>query len=174
MHRSREYELRLLDLTNKNILYVTQKLEHGNKAGRLLAYLARPNYTTTSIPQIQTSLGHISDSPQETVETFLSFYTDLYATKVQDSEPQLDEYLAQISFPSLSTHTRKELEAPLSAEEIALAISQLPTHKTPGLDRFPAERYAQFQPLLCPFRLCTFNKALEAGVLPPSMREALI
>lgn len=69
---------------------------------------------------------------------------------------------------------RVELDAPLSIEEISLAISQLPAHKTPGLDGFPTEWYAHFHQLLCPFLLHTFNKALEVGILPPTMHEALI
>lgn len=52
----RKYELRLLDLTQKRMLHVTQKsFEHGNKAGSLLAYLTRPEYSPISIPRIMTT-----------------------------------------------------------------------------------------------------------------------
>lgn len=66
------------------------------------------------------------------------------------------------------------MEAPLSVEEITLAISQLPAHKTPGLDGLPAEWYSQFQHLLCPSLLKMYSKALNTQILPPSIREALI
>lgn len=49
----------------------------------------------------------------------------------------------------------------------------MPAHKTPGLDGFPVEWYKQFQHLLSPILLKTYD-ALKEGVLPPSMREALI
>lgn len=107
------------------MLYTTPKtFEHGNKAGRLLAYLARPEYTPISIPWIQLSTGHIGNTLQGIVNAFLSFYTDHYATKAHYSEYLLSNYLAQISLPSLSTHKGEELDASLSIEEIALAISQ--------------------------------------------------
>ena len=66
------------------------------------------------------------------------------------------------------------LDAPISVEENAAAISQMPEHMTPGLDGFPTEWYSQFKDLLCPFLLRTYNKALDVGILPPTMREALI
>lgn len=62
----------------------------------------------------------------------------------------------------------------LSLEELSLAILQLPTHKTPDLDGFPAEWYTHFRHLLDPILLNTYNEALNDGVLPPSMRKALI
>lgn len=84
LYSRREYELRLLDLTQK-LLHVTQKtFEHGNRAD-----------------------------------------------------------------------THKDLGAPLSVEEIAPAIWQLPAHKTPGLDGFPTEWYTHLWHLLCPLLLST-------------------
>lgn len=53
-----EYELRLLNLTQKCMLHVSQKsFEYGNKAGRLLAYLTRPDHSPISIPRIFTTQG---------------------------------------------------------------------------------------------------------------------
>lgn len=73
LHSHREYELHLLDLTKKRMLYVTQKtFEHGNKAGRLLTYLTRSDRTPISIPRILISQDKISDIPQEITEAFLS------------------------------------------------------------------------------------------------------
>lgn len=101
------------------------------------------------------------------------FYKDLYSSRAEYTDSQLNDYLAQISLPSLLAKSCRDLEAPLCVEEIAMAISQLAAHKTPGLDGFPTEWYSQFQHLICPFLLHTYNKALNAGI-PPPMREALI
>lgn len=61
-----EYELHLLDLTQKHMLHATQKsFEHSNKARRLLAYLTRPDRPPISIPRILTSQGQISDAPEK-------------------------------------------------------------------------------------------------------------
>lgn len=151
------------------MFYVTQKtFEHGNKAGHLLAYLTRPDHTPISIPWILTPQGHVSDI----VEAFLSFYRDLYVTRVQYSEGQLCDYLAHVTPPFLSTQMREELDAPLSVEELTLAILQLPTCKTPGLDGFPAEWYAHFRHLSCPFLLHTFNKTWRLkSFLPLCMKH---
>lgn len=128
LHSRREYELCLLDLTKKRMLYVTQKtFEHGNKAGRLLAYLTRSDRTPISIPRILTSQDKISDVPQDITGAFLSFYRNLYTTRAHYSETQLDEYLTQTALPQLSEKDRDDLDKPLSVEELSLAISQLPT-----------------------------------------------
>ena len=157
------------------MLYVTQKtFEHGNKAGRLLAYITRAESTPISIPRILTSMNQISDVPQDITDAFLSFYRDLYTSRADYSETQLSDYLDQITLPRLKDRVREELEEPLSVEELTLAISQMPAHKSPGLDGFPVEWYKQFQHLLGPLLLKTYNEALKEGRLPPSMREALI
>lgn len=135
-------------------------------AGPLLAYLTRPNRTPISIPRIITTQGKISDTPGDFMETFLDFYKSLYTSRVDYTEAQLNKYLADISLPSLMPEGRDELEAPISADEIDVATSQLPTHKTPGLDCFPAELDTQFKELLCPFLLHTYNKSLDVGALP--------
>lgn len=109
------------------------------KTGRLLAYLTRPEDSPISIPHIMSTQGQIRDTPRDIMETFLDFYRDLYSSRVDYTDFQLTEYLAQISLPSLLAEGREKLEAALSSEEIAMAISQLPAHKTPGLDGFPAE-----------------------------------
>lgn len=62
----------------------------------------------------------------------------------------------------------------LTVKEIVLAITQMPPHKMPGQNVFPTEWYNKRKPLLRPYLLCTFNAALDASILPPSMREALI
>ena len=75
----REYELRLLDLTQKRMLHATQKsFEHGNKAGRLLADLTRPDHSPISIPLILTAQGPISDNPVDILDSLLCFYKALY------------------------------------------------------------------------------------------------
>lgn len=117
------------------MLHSKQKsFEHGNKAGRLLAYLTRPEYAPSSIPRIMTTQGQISDTPEDIMMTFLDFYKDLYSSRADYTDSQLTDYLTQISLPSLSAENGGCLEAPVSAEEIAEAISQLSAHKTRGLD----------------------------------------
>lgn len=111
LHTHREYELQLLDFTKKTCSTLHKKCM--SKVTKLGVYLARPDYTPSSIPRILTPLGRIADASQEIVEAFLSFYTDLYATKVQYSECQLNTYLTQVSLPSLSNRAREESPFPL-------------------------------------------------------------
>lgn len=71
------------------MLYTTQKFfEHGNKAGRLLTYLARPDSVPTSIPCIQLSTSLGGTASHEVLDAFLSFYINLYASTIQYSDEQ--------------------------------------------------------------------------------------
>lgn len=100
------------------MLHATQKsFEHGNKTGHLLAYLTRPDRPPISIPRILTAQGQISDAPGEIMETFLNFYKDLYTSKADYTGPQLHDYLANISLPSLSTEKRDETEMVTTAQD---------------------------------------------------------
>lgn len=66
------------------------------------------------------------------------------------------------------------LSAPFELDEIRKAIMQMQFGKAPGLDGLPAEFFKTYIDLLAPILKEIYEESLEAGTLPPSMREALI
>lgn len=89
-------------------------------------------------------------------------------------EEAVCEYLAPIPLLELSKEAARELELPIKMEEILSAIRTLSPNESPGLDGFPVEWYDTYADSLASRLLEMYKGALEQGVLPESLREALI
>lgn len=66
------------------------------------------------------------------------------------------------------------LEAPLSADDIKLAISHFAQAKAPGSDGLPIKFYAHFSETLIPRLITLYQAIFKANALPDSMRKAII
>lgn len=74
--------------------------------------------------------------------------------------------------PSLETHVREGLEAPISACELQAAIEQLGTGKTPGPDDLCADFHKAFSKEAAVALYEVLREAYGKAVLPPSFRES--
>lgn len=59
--------------------------------------------------------------------------------------------------PQISSELRKELEAPISLEELQSAIGATKPGKAPGPDSFTLQYYKQLLPTLSPYMVKLFN-----------------
>lgn len=66
------------------------------------------------------------------------------------------------------------LEQPLTLAELEQALQLSPKDKAPGSDGLPADFYKLYKDTLLPPLLSVFQKAVEVGCLPTSMREAIV
>ena len=76
--------------------------------------------------------------------------------------------------PKLTPAQTAQCDAPLSLEELRAALHSSPDNKTPGIDGLPANFYKVFAPQLLPIVLDVFNECIVTGILPPSVRKAVI
>ncbi|KAF7649657.1 hypothetical protein LDENG_00138150 [Lucifuga dentata] len=68
----------------------------------------------------------------------------------------------------------KNLDRPITLEDVAAAIRSMKSNKTPGPDGFGIEFYKKFSDKLSPLLLNVFNESFEKGYFPPSLTQATI
>lgn len=124
--------------------------EFGDKNGRLLAWLARGQTSSTHIAGIRDGGGQLITSPEDINDRFSQFYQEVYSSRNRYSSADLQDYLDGIAFPTLAKEYRKNLEADITLEEVQAAIVGLQSGKTPGVDGLPTEFFSQHIELLAP------------------------
>lgn len=86
----------------------------------------------------------------------------------------MNKFLQNLSNPVVDTNTARQLDSPLSLEEVSNAIKAMQSNKAPGPDGFPIEFYKTFIGKMAPLLLFLFNESLESCSLPPTLTQATI
>lgn len=148
--------------------------ESGDKAGKLLASYIKQRDSASTIPAVRSPSGEIFTATGDINKTFKEFYTDLYSSTSISTDEEIHTFLEPLGLPKLTEGEREFLDADITREELIEVINALPAGKAPGPDGFTAEFFKSFAPELAPYLLEVYTEALEKGVLPPTMRQALI
>lgn len=171
----RNLELAQTTVTRKRLLYANQRVfDQGDKNGKVLAYLAKTTYASTLVPRIQINTDFYISEPEDIAREFAKFYADLYSSRAQYTETELDQFLSDVPFPRLSQADASLLDGPITVGEVAEAIGSLAPGKTPGPDGLPAAWYRLLSEDLTPQLHATFAAANDTGSLPQSFYTAII
>lgn len=147
--------------------------EHGDKANRLLAHQLKRQSTSHLIPQIKNSSGILVTDPKEIRASFKLFYSTLYKSEFPTNTTKMNQFLDNLENPTIDCDRVKELDAPLSLEELLLSIKAMQSNKAPGPDGFTVE-FKKFSDKLAPLLLQMYIESLENGLLPPTLFQASI
>lgn len=153
----------------KHLFLRQQVFKQGERAGKLLAYLAHQD----TRPPVVVSLMDPQKTPMDpslVAATFCSYYANLYASQVNVTTQETQAFLQTIPLPQLSETQVTDLEAPLNTDEIALAIASLAPTKALGQDGLSLDFYAAYSEVLIPELLKLYNRIFESE----SLRQALI
>lgn len=148
--------------------------ELANQSSSLLAYLIHQNNSSPAIVRIQGAEGTIHTSTQEILDCFTKFYADLYTSRIQYSSDQIDTYLSELIFPTLTEEQREQLDRDITLEELENALKDMAKGKASGPDGLPLEVYAQYQGHILPALLKVYHTSHAEGTLPDSFSEATI
>uniref|UniRef100_A0A6I8SLC4 Reverse transcriptase domain-containing protein n=1 Tax=Xenopus tropicalis TaxID=8364 RepID=A0A6I8SLC4_XENTR len=163
-----------LKALNKLYFTKTNIYEQGERAGRMLAHLAKAHTSPPPVPALRDSLGRLHTDPQVVQEMLVTFYMDLYKTKLTATEPEINSFLASLALPTLPREYSNHLDSELTAVEIQEAVNAFPVGKAAGADGLPIEIYKRHSKLLTPMLLKLFKEAVQLGQFPESLYEAAI
>lgn len=91
-----------------------------------------------------------------------------------DTLVEQNNFFDELEFPQLAEDAKLDLENYLSIKELVDAVQSMSSGKAPGPDGLPVEIYKTFSKRLMPHLLEMYTESYETGILPPSLRSALI
>lgn len=153
--------------------WVARRFGEGERPGRALAEVTRNPRFSNSILEIEGPDKVPRRDSRGILDAFTEHYRTLYTSQRQEL-PDLDEFLEGVRLQYLTDTQREFLSAPFELDEIREAIMKMQSGKAPGLDGIPIDFYKHYIDIMAPVLKEIFEDSLEMGVLPPSMREALV
>ena len=148
--------------------------DQGEKPGKLLAWRIKQQQTERSINCIEAPSGRTIVDPTEINETFRVFYEKLYSSECSPNLDTQTQFLDNLDIPKISEEESRALDQNVTVLEIAEAIGCMKAATSAGPDGISIDIYKKFQTKLISPLLEMFQESFENGLLPTSMRGALI
>lgn len=146
--------------------------EYGETTGICLAQKIRAKKAYQNIQAIRDPRGVLVYEPQEILEVFHAFYSDLHWEE-GTAEPPEGLGLPLLPWECLNAMDSEILEAPFTKDELELALNNMALGKAAGPDKLPVEVYKVFFQTLGEDLLATMQTA-RLGLAPRSWQEANI
>ena len=131
--------------------------------------LEKQNFQNKTIYQLIAEDGRELKKEKEILQEIRQFYDQLYTW-----QGNIDKhYLQTLQIPQISKEIR-ELEMPITQEEVGVALLKLANGKCPSTDGLDASFYKVFYPLLKDFLVDLFNEVVREGKLHRTARESIV
>lgn len=143
----------------------------GDKVGACLARRLQAQTTRANIAKLKHPDGTWAISEADKSLELENFYRDLYAN-APCAHDAVSAFLYFCPWDPIDPYFTKLLDDPITHDEIAKALKQLPIGKTPGPDGLPVTFYRVFYPQLRDHMLHLFNSFTDDSGLTPTMNEA--
>lgn len=114
-----------------------------------------------------TTDGALLTNPEEVAGEFGSFFASLYSSATNNPREEIVSLLSDIELSSLTQSQFELLEAPITEDEVAKAMSLLNPSKAPGSDGLPLEFYTTYSKTLIPGLHELFSSYLSPALYPP-------
>uniref|UniRef100_A0A8C5MLT6 Reverse transcriptase domain-containing protein n=1 Tax=Leptobrachium leishanense TaxID=445787 RepID=A0A8C5MLT6_9ANUR len=146
--------------------------EKSNKPDTLLARRLKQQTRERTVRAVRLGSGEMTSDPRDISGAFYSYYASLYngttATPGPARETHIREFLSRTTLPSFSRQQRRDMAAPISAEEIAEVIKHLHSSKSPGPDGFSVPYYKGLSQALLQPLTSLFNTYMKGKEVPSS------
>lgn len=125
------------------------------------------------IHSLMSDRGQQLTDPEQIRTRAVEFYSSLYQSEAQEDADELLDYFHE-GLPQISVDTNRDLDRPLTVQELQAALQAMQGQKAPGIDGLTVEFYKAFWDILAKDILEVFNESLAAGTLPLSCCRAVI
>lgn len=173
--QTREYLLTELSHKTKRKFILQQKLfyEFGNKSGKYLVRAIQKNKARSNSHTINDSQGRSKVTAPDIASQFEAYCSTLYNLDTQADGPSnnntrqslIKNFLKEHCPKPIDREDARQLEHPISEDELKNAIKQLKAGKSPGPDGFTAVYFKTFTEALTGPFLKAFN-SLSSSTLP--------
>ena len=134
-----------------------------SKPSSLLALTLKQQESLFNIPSINCPVKGLVTKTADINNTFKSFFENLYSS-----------FFENLNLPMLSDDESKDLDAPITLDELHTAVKLTNRGRSPGIDGIPAELYLELWNIVGPIWLDTINSAIEKGFFHKDLNTALI
>jgi len=86
----------------------------------------------------------------------------------------MNSILRAVEIPPIGPETSSRLDEPFTISELRTTLTLMQHGKFPGPDGFPADFLKTFADKLSPLLINMFNESLQAGILPPTLRQTTL
>lgn len=116
--------------------------------------------------------GQLLQESGEIRSCAVAFYKELFKEEFQE-RPEVAQSFYE-GLPKVPMEANAELDAQISADELAAALQSLDSGKAPGIDGLPADFYKAFWPVIGQDLLLVLRDSFNKGCLPLSCRRAVL
>uniref|UniRef100_A0A669DNA9 Reverse transcriptase domain-containing protein n=1 Tax=Oreochromis niloticus TaxID=8128 RepID=A0A669DNA9_ORENI len=160
-----------------NLLKLKQSVfDQGEKSGKILAWRIKQFQLERSITALKNDKGETISDPAAISDSFKVYYERLYSSELNPGEPDPNffSFLNNMNIPRIEEEESLRLGAKLTLDEISEAIMSMNSGKAAGPDGLPIDIYKKFASKLKVPLLEMFSESAQKGILPPTLRGALI
>ena len=107
--------------------------------------MEKRNHDIKYIKKVVTVNGKEITSPKEILQEEVSFYSDLYSSKLDKfDKATMEKFLKTDSIPKLNNDDKSFCEEKLTISDLTKALDSMANNKSPGVDGFTTEFYKCF------------------------------
>ena len=151
-------------------------IEYGERNNKFFLALEKIRAKAKIMEQIIDENGHVQNSQKDIHNSQRNFFAELYSKKIEEDgiENKIFDFMQDCEVPRLSEEQRNRCEAPLTENELLIALKEMKNGSAPGSDGITIEFIKMFWNNIKHFMLNSFLEALEKGSLSISQRNAII
>ena len=172
-------KLELIEINDTRAAQVRSRVkftEGWERNTKLFLGIEKARANAKIMDRVKDEAGNVLTDQKEIQNRQKTFFQNLYKRRVdeEDMDNKIEEFMQDCKVPKLLENERDSLEAPLTENEILLALKEMNNGSAPGCDGITIEFLKFFWTDIRKHILKSFLTSLEKGKLSISQRSAVI